>query len=250
MSELTLSPIPCPVFDDDDDSETFTEEVFPSCPIPILVPSRDPIPRISPAALARLISGEFYGFFEALVVLDCRFPYEFEGGHVWGAINLRSLEEMRDLYDHFLGHTVCFVFHCEFSQVRGSTWAKIFREFVRIRNLEAGRGPTVQHPHVFVLNGGYKSCFEQAYGLTTGEYRPMLELASEEYGLYTQAEANFREQTTRAANSILLSVLADPTRKALITDLPIDRQCFSQPSLLATPPPNHGMDFPSVAGAK
>ena len=57
-------------------------------------------------------------------IIDCRYPYEFEGGHVRGAVNIWDREELKETY--FLaprhpeeGQRSVIVFHCEFSSKRG-----------------------------------------------------------------------------------------------------------------------------------
>jgi M-phase inducer tyrosine phosphatase len=105
----------------------------------------------------RAVLLDFDGIFETHIVLDCRFPYEYNAGHISGAVNLTSLELMRDLYDHFCGHNVCFVFHCEFSHTRGPTWAMRFCAFDQLRNLKEAGGLTTHYPNVFILNGGSKA---------------------------------------------------------------------------------------------
>lgn len=59
-----------------------------------------------------------------LVIIDCRFPYEFEGGHIKGAINLPTREAIAEFFFGNEDRTrelmkSVIVFHCEFSQSRG-----------------------------------------------------------------------------------------------------------------------------------
>jgi M-phase inducer tyrosine phosphatase len=66
-------------------------------------------------------------------VIDCRFDYEFNGGHVPGAININTTTQLEE---YFLGTTVnkpvpsvsgdgeskhVLIFHCEFSAKRAPT---------------------------------------------------------------------------------------------------------------------------------
>lgn len=51
-------------------------------------------------------------------IIDCRYPYEFLGGHIQGAVNIYTEEGIR----RFLSETTksqILVFHCEFSSHRG-----------------------------------------------------------------------------------------------------------------------------------
>lgn len=81
---------------------------------------------IAAGTLRMLIQGEFAEHVSSFKVIDCRYPYEFAGGHIIGAVNLYTnellLEELvknakievsNDQKRNIL------VFHCEFSSVRG-----------------------------------------------------------------------------------------------------------------------------------
>ncbi|MBV99576.1 M-phase inducer phosphatase 1, partial [Eschrichtius robustus] len=79
---------------------------------------------ISPEIIASVLSGKFANLIKEFVIIDCRYPYEYEGGHIKGAVNLHMEEEVED----FLlkkpivptdGKRVIVVFHCEFSSERG-----------------------------------------------------------------------------------------------------------------------------------
>jgi len=60
----------------------------------------------------------------AYLVIDCRFDYEYQGGHINNAINITDPEVMKDFFlkdratIERLMQTVV-IFHCEFSQKRG-----------------------------------------------------------------------------------------------------------------------------------
>lgn len=55
-----------------------------------------------------------------LKIVDCRFPYEFEGGHLAGAVNVPTQEQLREMFFgtpeklRALSGAV-IIFHCEFS---------------------------------------------------------------------------------------------------------------------------------------
>ena len=65
------------------------------------------------------------------VIYDCRFPFEFDGGHIVGARHLMAVDAdayFRQTYFHptqrMAGRTnrnLIIIFHCEFSQKRGPT---------------------------------------------------------------------------------------------------------------------------------
>ncbi|ERE75033.1 M-phase inducer phosphatase 1-like protein [Cricetulus griseus] len=79
---------------------------------------------ISPEIMASVLNGKFANLIKEFVIIDCRYPYEYEGGHIKGAVNLHMEEEVEE----FLlkkpivptdGKRVIVVFHCEFSSERG-----------------------------------------------------------------------------------------------------------------------------------
>lgn len=73
---------------------------------------------ISHETMAKLINNKTLPF----SVIDCRFDYEFEGGHIKGALNLNSpikVEEyffkLKDQIQTMMQQRAIVVFHCEFS---------------------------------------------------------------------------------------------------------------------------------------
>lgn len=80
---------------------------------------------ITSITLAQLMRGEYIETIASFKVIDCRYPYEFNGGHIDGAINIYTKEQCIELL-----HTKhvpnpnsqkrhILVFHCEFSSERG-----------------------------------------------------------------------------------------------------------------------------------
>jgi rhodanese-related sulfurtransferase len=100
----------------------------------------------------------------SVIIVDCRYTYEFEGGHITGALNLPRAE--RQVLSHFYrsDHTPAYpssttiIFHCEFSSKRGPAAIKA------LRAAETGRYAAGQlerdYPEVYLLNGGYKAFYE------------------------------------------------------------------------------------------
>ncbi|KAI9183254.1 m-phase inducer phosphatase [Blastocladiella emersonii ATCC 22665] len=120
----------------------------------------DSLRRITPATLVDVLDGRVPGV-EQVHVLDCRFPFEYEGGHIRGAANVNRFEDLDALFlsqPRAMRSTV-LVFHCEFSSKRAPDMAKHLRAQDRILNLE--RYPTVFYPEIYVLEGGYKQFFEE-----------------------------------------------------------------------------------------
>lgn len=59
-----------------------------------------------------------------LIIFDCRYPFEYFGGHIKGAVNIYSFDDLEKyLFDEFgvrstMGGLMP-IFYCEYSQVRG-----------------------------------------------------------------------------------------------------------------------------------
>ncbi len=72
-----------------------------------------------------LLKGNYSDVVDHFTIIDCRFPYEYKGGHIKGAKNIWKEDECLNLFfDGSLqhpqeGHREIFVFHCEFSSKRG-----------------------------------------------------------------------------------------------------------------------------------
>ena len=114
-------------------------------------------------------------------VFDCRFPYEFKAGHLIGAIPMTSVALMEKYYDMFLdiskqncssrASDMIVAFHCEFSQIRGPSFASIFREIDRKRNSD--NYPFLQFPNVYIIKGGFAEIYRKQPMLCEGVYLPM-----------------------------------------------------------------------------
>ncbi|XP_021519199.1 M-phase inducer phosphatase 1 isoform X4 [Meriones unguiculatus] len=130
---------------------------------------------ISPEIMASVLNGKFANLIKEFVIIDCRYPYEYEGGHIKGAVNLHMEEEVED----FLlkkpivptdGKRVIVVFHCEFSSERGPRMCRYVRERDRLGN----EYPKLHYPELYVLKGGYKEFFLKCQSYCEPpSYRPM-----------------------------------------------------------------------------
>ncbi|KFO91329.1 M-phase inducer phosphatase 1, partial [Buceros rhinoceros silvestris] len=110
--------------------------------------------------IVSVLTGKFASFIKECVIIDCRYPYEYEGGHIKGAVNLHMEEDVED----FLlkkpiqpagNKRVIIVFHCEFSSERGPRMCRFVRERDRLGN----EYPNLHYPELYILKGGYKDFF-------------------------------------------------------------------------------------------
>ncbi|KAJ3194724.1 hypothetical protein HDU67_004619, partial [Dinochytrium kinnereticum] len=105
--------------------------------------------------LSDLVKGRYSDLCDELHIIDCRYPYEYEGGHIVGARNVYTTADLSSVFYPTLpgcsskavnaDKKVVIVFHCEFSVQRAP----------RILNMD--RYPLLDYPHIYVLQGGYRS---------------------------------------------------------------------------------------------
>nr|CAD7424818.1 unnamed protein product [Timema monikensis] len=149
-----------------------------------LIPGRhQDLKTITPETLAALMNGGFADEVESYSIIDCRYPYEFEGGHIRGAKNiytkeqiLKELVENKNLIESSSDSSKrnIVVFHCEFSSERGPNLSRFLRNMDRGQNEE--RYPALHYPELYLLHGGYKDFYEQFNTLCEpSSYRPMLD---------------------------------------------------------------------------
>nr|XP_060491999.1 M-phase inducer phosphatase 3 isoform X4 [Panthera onca] len=133
------------------------------CVLPTVSGRHQDLKYINPETVAALLSGKFQSLIEKFYIIDCRYPYEYQGGHIQGALNLYSQEEV---YDFFLKKPVMpldtqkriiIVFHCEFSSERGPRMCRSLREEDRALN----QYPALYYPELYILKGGYRDFFPE-----------------------------------------------------------------------------------------
>ncbi|KAH8267834.1 hypothetical protein KR026_008478 [Drosophila bipectinata] len=156
---------------------------------------------ISSETVARLLRGEFDESVASYRIIDCRYPYEFEGGHIEGAKNLYTTEqileefltaqqtELQQQQNAESGHKRnIIIFHCEFSSERGPKMSRFLRNLDRERNTNAY--PALHYPEIYLLHNGYKEFFEtHVEHCEPHAYRTMLDPA------YNEAYRHFRAKS-------------------------------------------------------
>ncbi|XP_045151396.1 M-phase inducer phosphatase 2 isoform X2 [Echinops telfairi] len=131
---------------------------------------------ISPETMVALLMGKFSNIVERFVIVDCRYPYEYEGGHIKTAVNLplqRDAETFllqSPITACSLDKRIILIFHCEFSSERGPRMCR----FIRERDRATNDYPSLHYPEMYVLKGGYKEFFPQHPTFCEPQdYRPM-----------------------------------------------------------------------------
>ncbi|XP_060573388.1 M-phase inducer phosphatase 1-B-like [Ruditapes philippinarum] len=144
--------------------------------LPTIPGKHSDLSAISPETMSDVLDGVYDSSVDKVTVIDCRYPYEFGGGHIKGAVNLFTKESIKQ----FIQETVTsptnnhvLIFHCEFSSERGP---KMYRHLRALdRDLNKDNYPRLNFPEIYLLEGGYKAFFntnkEQCFPQT---YKPML----------------------------------------------------------------------------
>lgn len=79
----------------------------------------DSLPRINQETMISVLNGDYKEMFDNMMVIDCRFEYEFNGGHIDGALNFNDKEKLsRQLFANPEGQRTLIVLHCEYSAHR------------------------------------------------------------------------------------------------------------------------------------
>ncbi|XP_063306928.1 M-phase inducer phosphatase 1 [Pelobates fuscus] len=142
---------------------------------PTVSGKRQELKYISPEVMVMILNGKFESFIERCVIIDCRYPYEYEGGHIKGAINMHMEQEVEDYLlknpiKPSSSKRVILIFHCEFSSERGPRMYKFLRE----KDRDLNEYPNLHYPELYVLHGGYKDFFQKAQTFCEPQtYRPM-----------------------------------------------------------------------------
>lgn len=137
----------------------------PRLSLPVLANSGEPtaLPRIDCKTLSDVLDGQYSHIFDETMIIDCRFEYEYEGGHIDGAVNHCEREALADkLFDPYTDYSshkkTLLVFHCEYSELRAPRMAEFIRS--RDRAVNEDNYPRLTYPEVYVLHGGYSSFYE------------------------------------------------------------------------------------------
>ncbi|ESO86596.1 hypothetical protein LOTGIDRAFT_57373, partial [Lottia gigantea] len=151
-------------------------ELIADCSRPYSLPTvcgkHKDLKSISPKVVMDLLNGKYPTIDNNYMILDCRYPYEYDGGHIQGAVNIYikdSIDNLLKLQDK----PRILIFHCEFSSKRAPTLLRYLRSQDRLLNSD--NYPSLYYPEVYILDGGYKAFYEESKELCQpAAYRPML----------------------------------------------------------------------------
>lgn len=149
---------------------------FPLC-LPTTPGNVQDLHTITPQILSDLLQGVYKDTVQSFRIIDCRYPYEYAGGHIKGAENIFTEEGILHLLHQKKTHTEngrsILIFHCEFSSERGPRKCRFLRN--KDRQLNKDKYPNLNHPEVYLLHGGYKAFYQNYKELCEPpSYVPML----------------------------------------------------------------------------
>ncbi|XP_022208153.2 cdc25-like protein phosphatase twine [Drosophila obscura] len=160
------------------------------CALPCLITGtrHQDLKTISCDTLARLISGDFGEQLgnDCYQIIDCRYPYEYEGGHIRGAQNLYTRALIKEAFPavatkqlQLPGQRHIYIFHCEFSSERGPKLLRFLRS--NDRSQHTHNYPALDYPELYLLHNGYKEFHHLHANLCEpSDYVPMLAPAHNE----------------------------------------------------------------------
>ncbi|KAF9942385.1 cell division cycle- protein [Modicella reniformis] len=121
----------------------------------------DTTKRITPQTVVDVLDGKYKDHYDLLYIIDCRFPYEFKGGHIRSALNINTMDQLESLLlqPATTDKRVLLIFHCEFSCERGPRMARHLRNQDRAANVM--HYPAVFYPEVYVMQSGYSGFFKE-----------------------------------------------------------------------------------------
>ncbi|CAF0789181.1 unnamed protein product [Adineta steineri] len=140
---------------------------------------------ISPETMVDILGNIYSSEIENLHIIDCRYPYEYEGGHIQSAKNIYTRSQV---YDEYFRKPLelsnsskrnIFIFHCEFSSERAPSMLRYFRS--EDRNIHEKNYPQLHYPEIYLLEGGYKAFYEYSKEFCLpNQYRTMIDVDYQE----------------------------------------------------------------------
>lgn len=146
----------------------------PRLQLPHFNSDEESLPRITKDTMVDILDGKYGQYYDRSIIIDCRFEYEYEGGHIEGAINVNDKERLAtQLFQTPPPENTLLIFHCEYSAHRApimcvcqaiesmKTLTYFRAKFLRHKDraCNAHQYPKLTYPEVYILDGGYSSFF-------------------------------------------------------------------------------------------
>lgn len=180
-----------------DDLETLNEELIQTSDLKLPHIIKDHVPRITCDQLASMLQEPILYDFDQIYILDARYPYEFNGGHIRSAKNVFYRAHLRKIFKMCANKKICLICHCEYSQNRGPSLFQMIRSYDR----ECNCYPNLSIPEMYVLDGGYRQFFEKYPSLCVGGYIEMRDDYFVNCGELRRCHTAYKRQMERPRSS-------------------------------------------------
>jgi rhodanese-related sulfurtransferase len=129
--------------------------------LPHFVPDdTESLPRIDPSTMVDVLNGAYDSKYDRVLIIDCRFEYEYKGGHIDSAVNFNDKQHLaNELFSSTPPDSTLLIFHCEYSVHRAPLTAQFIRS--HDRKVNAHVYPQLTYPEMYILDGGYSKFFAQ-----------------------------------------------------------------------------------------
>lgn len=78
-----------------------------------------------------MLDGHYHDQCDEYIIVDCRFEYEYNGGHIIGAVNINTKDALDALLlDNPKTKRCLIVFHCEYSSHRAPRLYVFLKKYV------------------------------------------------------------------------------------------------------------------------
>jgi len=159
------------------DGSVLTGDGSKECCLPTVQGRFHDLRYITPTTMTEVINGKFNGVIGSYRIIDSRYSYEYEGGHIQGAENVQNKDDILGFFKNHVvesdGKRQIIIFHCEFSSERGPKMCRFLRNYDREINAE--NYPALCYPEIYILKGGYKEFYESSKAFCIPmNYIPML----------------------------------------------------------------------------
>ena len=154
----------------------------------------DDYPRISPLQLAELMRNPSGFGYQELLILDSRYIYEFQNGHIQNSVFVDMDDDMfmHKVFEH-KESKVAIVIYSEFSKYRGLVTYSMIRNADRDANTL--RYPNVFFTEMYILEGGYEKFYKEFGCFCVGGYTKMRD---EQYIINGELRRSYSETKKRS----------------------------------------------------
>ncbi|CAK67747.1 unnamed protein product (macronuclear) [Paramecium tetraurelia] len=138
-----------------------------------------------------------------LVIYDCRYQYEFEGGHIMGAVHMNhSINLFDELFNQSQYSKKIVVLYCEFSIKRS------LEKYFEIRKLDRNinQYPKLTYNNLYLLCDGYSKFYQNFSHLCNGFYISMNDPAYEQQLDQEQQRRIIVKQKSNYRKSLVVSI--------------------------------------------